>query len=102
MQCDAWMKDASNFLLGVGRKATECRSSADALALIQELDKKRSDGAQDQDGRLQVMEKIATELYGMYEKAALKCTSNSGILADIKEQFSVLKFTFDQNSCKRL
>ena len=58
------MKDSSGFLLQIGRKATECKTSGDANDLIQELDTYRKEGAQNQDERLGFMEKIATVLYG--------------------------------------
>jgi len=62
--CDGWIKGAGQFLLDVGRKATDCKTSQDAIALIGQLENFRNVGGAEQDGRLNEMECIATALYG--------------------------------------
>lgn len=71
IQCEGWINEAGQFLLQVGRKATECKSSADANALIDELEKFRTEGANEENQRLTDMEKIAVDLYG--ESVAYLC-----------------------------
>lgn len=67
LQCEDWIKEASNFLLQIGRKATECKSSGDALDLIKQLEDFRSDGAQKQDDRLNDMYRLICTLYGQVD-----------------------------------
>lgn len=50
----------------IGRKATECKTSQDASDLIAQLVKFKDDGALLQNGRLNNMECIATDLYGKF------------------------------------
>ena len=63
-QSEGWINEAGQFLLQVGRKATECKTSADANGLIDDIDTFRQEGAASQNNRLGDMEKIAVELYG--------------------------------------
>ncbi len=63
-QCDEWIKEASQFLLQVGRKATEAKTSTDAMDMITSLDNFRAEGAPKQDERLAQMYKIICDLYG--------------------------------------
>jgi len=50
--------------LTIGRKATECKQSQDAVNLISQLNHFKEDGATKQNDRLNNMERIATNLYG--------------------------------------
>jgi len=63
-QCEGWINEASQFLLTIGRKATDCKRSQDAVALISQLNQFKEDGATKQNDRLNDMERIATSLYG--------------------------------------
>jgi len=64
LQCDGWINEAGQFLLNVGRKATECKSSKDAANLIDQLNNFKEEGGAQQNERLNGMERIATALYG--------------------------------------
>jgi len=64
LQCEGWINEASQFLLTIGRKATECKRSEDAVGLIGQLNQFKEDGATKQNDRLNNMERIATNLYG--------------------------------------
>ena len=64
VQCEGWINEASQFLLTIGRKATECKQSQDAVGLISQLNHFKEDGATKQNDRLNNMERIATNLYG--------------------------------------
>jgi len=66
VQCEGWINEASQFLLTIGRKATECKRSQDAVGLISQLNQFKEDGATKQNDRLGNMERIATNLYGDY------------------------------------
>ena len=63
-QCEGWINEASQFLLTIGRKATDCKRSPDAVGLINQLNQFKEDGATKQNDRLNSMERIATNLYG--------------------------------------
>ncbi len=63
-QCEGWVNEASQFLVQIGRKATECKTSQDANELIDALNNFKNEGAANQDARLGDMEKIAVALYG--------------------------------------
>ena len=65
-QCEDWISESSTFLLQIGRKATECKSSTDAMSLISDIEKHRAEGAPKQDQMLEDMEKITVDLYGWY------------------------------------
>ena len=64
LQCEGWINEASQFLLTIGRKATDCKRSEDAVGLISQLNQFKEDGAMKQNGRLNNMERVATNLYG--------------------------------------
>ncbi len=64
LQCEDWTKEASQFLLQIGRKAAECKTSQDAVKLVQQLDEFRKKGASEQNDRLTTMQQIIVELYG--------------------------------------
>lgn len=64
MQCDGWINEAGQFLLNIGRKATECKSSSDAADLISQLNNYKEEGGAKQNERLNGMELTATGLYG--------------------------------------
>jgi len=64
LQCEGWINEASQFLLTIGRKATDCKRSQDAVGLISQLNQFKEDGATKQNDRLNNMERIATNLYG--------------------------------------
>ena len=66
LQCEDWTKEASQFLLQIGRKAAECKTSQDAVKLVQELDSFRNKGAAEQNDRLSTMQQIIVELYGTF------------------------------------
>ena len=65
LQCEDWTKEASQFLLQIGRKAADCKTSQDAVKLVQELDSFRNKGATEQNDRLSTMQQIIVELYGV-------------------------------------
>ena len=48
----------------IGRKAAECKTSQDAMQLVQQLDAFRNKGAKEQNDRLSTMQQIIVELYG--------------------------------------
>jgi len=62
--CEGWLVDAAHFLLGISKRAPDCKTSDDVDGLIGEIEKFRLDGSTQQDGRLNDMERIATDLYG--------------------------------------
>ena len=64
MQCEGWINEASQFLLTIGRKATDCKRSQDAVGLIAQLNQFKDEGAAKQNQRLNDMERVATNLYG--------------------------------------
>ena len=67
-QCEAEINSASQTLLTIGRRATECKTSEDASSLIKELEDFKGVFGDKQDVRLQEMEKIAVELWGKHCK----------------------------------
>jgi hypothetical protein len=66
LQCDGWINEAGQFLLNIGRKATECKTSSDAADLISQLSNYKEEGGANQNERLNGMELIATGLYGEF------------------------------------
>lgn len=67
------MNGAGQFLLTIGRKATDCKTSQDASNLIKQLVDFKDEGALQENGRLNNMECIATDLYGNRQYVVNKC-----------------------------
>ena len=63
-QCESSINEASQFLLKVGRKATECKSSADAEQLIKEMENFKEVFRSLQDDRFTTMSRAAVALWG--------------------------------------
>lgn len=63
-QCEGWISDAAQFLLGISREAPHCTSTEDVDRLIKKIEAYRLEGYKDQDGRLNAMDRIVTDLYG--------------------------------------
>jgi hypothetical protein len=65
LQCEKWISDAAQFLLGISKEAPNCKTTEDVDILIKKIEAYRLEGYKEQDGRLNGMERIATDLYGM-------------------------------------
>ena len=68
LQCEAWLTDAAQFLLGISREAPNCQTSEDVDRLIAKIENYRMDGTKHQDARLNGMDRIVTDLYGESSK----------------------------------
>ena len=64
LQCEDWVNEAGQFLLGVSRRAPSCKSSEEVENLVKEIETFRKEEGDKQDGRLKNMEVIITTLYG--------------------------------------
>ena len=59
-----WVKEGSQLLINVGRKATECRGPNDASELIIKLESYVKDGQATSDARLTKLSEYSIQLYG--------------------------------------
>jgi len=66
VQCEGWISDAAVFLQGISREAPHCATIDDVDRLIKKIENYRMEGYKDQDGRLNAMDRIVTDLYGTY------------------------------------
>ena len=64
IQCEGWINGAAQFLVSIGQRANQCKSSEDVETLIGLLIKFKDEGTVQQNARLDKMECIATDLYG--------------------------------------
>ena len=65
-QCEGWISEAGLFLQGISREAPHCTTIDDVDRLIKKIENYRIDGYKDQDARLNGMDRIVTDLYGLY------------------------------------
>ena len=63
-QCDVAVTEAGQFLLQVGRKATDCKTSEDTTNLIHSLELYRTQFAREQGEKLSEMSRIAISVFG--------------------------------------
>jgi len=59
------------FLQGISREAPHCTTTDDVDRLIKKIENYRLEGYKDQDGRLNAMDRIVTDLYGRYTTALM-------------------------------
>ena len=64
LQCDVAVTEAGQFLLQVGRKATDCKTSEDTTNLIHSLELYRTQFAREQGEKLAEMSRIAISVFG--------------------------------------
>ena len=65
-QCEGWISEAAIFLQGISREAPLCTTVDDVDRLIKKIEDYRMEGYKDQDGRLNGMNRIVTDLYGQF------------------------------------
>jgi len=70
-QCDGWIGEAAVFLQGISREAPHCATTDDVDRLIKKIETYRMDGYKDQDARLNAMDRIVTDLYGIRLQCAV-------------------------------
>ena len=64
-QCEGWISDAALFLQGISKEAPHCTTTDDVDRLIKKIENYRLEGFQVQDARLNGMDRIVTDLYGI-------------------------------------
>ena len=67
-QCEGWISEAAIFLQGISREAPLCTTVDDVDRLIKKIEDYRMEGYKDQDGRLNGMNRIVTDLYGQFNR----------------------------------
>ena len=60
------MREGSQLLINIGRRAPECKRPEDAAELINKLEKHVETGKPLQEQRLQKISDLANQLYGMF------------------------------------
>ncbi|XP_025104045.1 coiled-coil domain-containing protein 141-like isoform X3 [Pomacea canaliculata] len=63
-ECEIWMREGSQLLINIGRRAPECRAPQDAADLIQSLERFVEQGKPLQEQRLQKISELSLQLYG--------------------------------------
>lgn len=60
-----WMREGSQLLINIGRRAPECRKPQEAAELIKSLENFVKQGKPHQEQRLQKVSELSVQLYGM-------------------------------------
>ncbi|XP_076451161.1 coiled-coil domain-containing protein 141-like [Babylonia areolata] len=63
-ECEMWMREGSQLLINIGRRAPECRKPQEAADLIRSLERYVEEGKPHQEQRLQKVSELAVQLYG--------------------------------------
>lgn len=71
-----WMREGSQLLINIGRRAPECRAPQDAADLIQSLERFVEQGKPLQEQRLQKISELSLQLYGQCLMKCLPSSSN--------------------------
>ena len=70
-QCEQWMREGSQLLINIGRRAPECKKPDQADELIKSLERYVEQGKPHQEQRLQKISELAIDLYGKYSNFLL-------------------------------